>query len=97
VVITVPHETNTSSEVSRIEQFDDGPVLYLALDPDGEWARSEFPDDLVTLDYDSEGQLIGIEVIGALAQTARNGLVTTIAGSGANPAAIREALGLQGA
>ena len=67
---------------SRIEQYDDGEVLYLAIDPDGAWARSEFPDDLMTIDYDEEGKIIGIEVIGVLARTAREGLVQALTTAG---------------
>jgi hypothetical protein len=52
----------------RIEQFDGGEVLYVALDPDGVWARSEFPDELVTVDFNARGRVIGIELIGSLAQ-----------------------------
>lgn len=51
----------------RIEQYDGGEVLYVALDPDGVWAKSEFPDELVTLDYNAQGGLIGVEVIGSIA------------------------------
>jgi hypothetical protein len=52
----------------RIEQYDGGEVLYFAFDPDGVWARSEFPTELVTLDYNAQGGLIGAEVIGSAAR-----------------------------
>ena len=52
----------------RIEQFDGGEVLYIALDPDGVWAKSAFPDDLVTIDYNAQGGVIGIEVLGSMAR-----------------------------
>jgi uncharacterized protein YuzE len=52
----------------RIEQFDGGEVLYIALDPDGIWAKSEFPDELVTIDYNAQGGVIGVEIIGSLAR-----------------------------
>lgn len=52
----------------RIEQYDGGDVLYVALDPDGVWARSEFPDELLTVDYNSQGGVIGVEAIGSLAR-----------------------------
>jgi len=34
----------------RIESYDGGDALYVAIDPDGTWARSAFPDELVTID-----------------------------------------------
>ena len=62
----------------RVEQFDGGEVLYIALDPDGVWARSEFPDELVTVDYNAQGGLIGIEVLGSLAQRSATAIFTAI-------------------
>jgi uncharacterized protein YuzE len=69
----------------RIEQFDGGEVLYLALDPDGVWARSEFPDELVTVDYNAQGGIIGIELLGSIARSGADALL----------AALREANGVQ--
>lgn len=48
----------------RIEHFDQGVVVYVALDPDGLWARSNFPHPLITVDYDSDDQIIGVCAIG---------------------------------
>lgn len=62
----------------RIEQYDGGEVLYIALDPDGAMARSEFPDELLTLDFNAQGGLIGIEAIGSLAQAGATALLETI-------------------
>ncbi len=62
----------------RIEQYDGGEVLYIALDPDGVMARSEFPDELLTLDYNAQGGLIGIEAIGSLAREGATALLRTI-------------------
>lgn len=39
-------------------------TMYITMDPGGRWDRSEFPHRLVTLDYDSENNLIGIAVAG---------------------------------
>ncbi len=36
---------------------------------DGEWHRSMFADEQVTLDYDSQGRLIGIEMLAACSGT----------------------------
>ncbi len=62
----------------RIEQFDGGEVLYVALDPDGVWAKSDFPDELLTVDYNAQGGVIGIELIGSLAREAADALVDTM-------------------
>jgi uncharacterized protein YuzE len=80
---------------SRLERYDDGEVLYLATNPDGVWARSEFPDELMTIDYDADGIVIGIEVIGPLARSATAGLLhaMTTAESVTNSSAVAAALG----
>jgi len=65
----------------RIERHDDGEVLYLALDTAGDWARSEFPDELVTLDYNSVGELIGVEVVGSAAAAGMEALVNAVTSS----------------
>jgi uncharacterized protein YuzE len=49
----------------RIEHYDDGEVIYMAIDPDGAWAHSQFPADTVTVDFDADDRVIGIEVVGA--------------------------------
>jgi uncharacterized protein YuzE len=78
----------------RIEQFDGGEVLYVALDPDGVWARSEFPDELLTIDYNAQGSLIGIEIIGSLARRGAQAIVRAIvdAKEVASTDAVRKAL-----
>lgn len=48
----------------RIEHLNEGEVLYIAIDPDGVWARSEFPDPLITVDYDADDNVIGISPAG---------------------------------
>jgi uncharacterized protein YuzE len=75
----MPPITTPLSE-SRLEQYDDGEVLYIAI-PDGVWARSEFPDELMTIDYDADGRIIGIEVVGPLARSSRAGLLQGIIGA----------------
>jgi uncharacterized protein YuzE len=86
--------TEKLPQESRIESYDDGPVMYLAVDPDGAWARSEFPDALMTIDYDEDHRIIGVELIGELAQDAREGLwrAVTAAKSLSDPTAVTEAL-----
>lgn len=77
----------------RIEQFDGGKVLYIALDPDGVWARSEFPDELITLDYNAQGAIIGIEAVGSAAQQGAEALIAAIAGPRAEVRRALEPLG----
>ena len=55
---------------TRIEHYDGDQVVYIALDPAGVWARSEFPQETVTVDYDEDGRPIGIEVVGEEAKNA---------------------------
>jgi uncharacterized protein YuzE len=62
----------------RIEQFDGGEVLYIALDPDGIWAKSEFPDELLTVDFNAQGGIIGIEVLGSLARRGAEAIIDTL-------------------
>jgi uncharacterized protein YuzE len=62
----------------RIEQYDGGEVLYVALDPDGVWARSEFPDELLTVDYNAQGGIIGVEAIGSLARVGATAVLETL-------------------
>jgi hypothetical protein len=52
------------SKAHRIEHLNDGHVVYIALDPDGVWARSEFPHPLITIDYDADGRVIGVSPAG---------------------------------
>jgi uncharacterized protein YuzE len=78
----------------RIEQYDGGEVLYIALDTDGVWAKSEFPDELLTVDYNAQGGVIGIEVIGSLARTGASALLHALSSDAnlENPAAIKRLL-----
>lgn len=59
----------------RVEITDGGTALYLALDPDGIWAKTTRPDDLITVDWDAQGRVIGIEAIGSAAARAIAGLI----------------------
>jgi hypothetical protein len=84
----------------RLEQYKDREtgqpeMVYIAVDPDGVWARSEFPSELVTFDYNAQGRLIGIEVIGSAANGLSHSLAEALAGSlpeSKADVAIREAL-----
>jgi uncharacterized protein YuzE len=51
----------------RVEITDDAAALYIAVDPDGLWAKTTQPDDLITIDWDRQGRVIGIEAIGSAA------------------------------
>jgi uncharacterized protein YuzE len=59
----------------RIEITDNGAGLYLAVDPDGLWAKTTQPDDLITIDWDRQGRVIGIEAIGSAATKAITALL----------------------
>ena len=73
----------------RVEVTDQGTALYLAVDPDGLWARTTQPDTLITVDWDRQGRVIGIEAIGSVARDAIGAMVRTLADY---PAADRDAL-----
>jgi len=64
----------------RVEITDDGSALYVAVDPDGQWAKTTQPDDLITIDWDRQGRVIGVEVIGSAARLAIEALLQTVAG-----------------
>jgi Protein of unknown function (DUF2283) len=68
----------------RIEQYDGGDVIYVALDPDGAWAKSEFPSEMLTLDFNAQGGLIGIEMLGSLARRAAAAFFETVVASESN-------------
>jgi hypothetical protein len=38
-------------------------VVRYVNEPEGKWARSEFPHPLVTVDYDADDNVISIEMI----------------------------------
>jgi YD repeat-containing protein len=63
----------------RVEITDAGTGLYLAVDPDGVWAKTTRPDELITVDWDAQGRVIGIEVIGDPARNAVIALAQSIA------------------
>lgn len=48
----------------QIEYLNQGQVLYITLTPNSQWARSEFPSPLVTIDYNHGGAVIGISSAG---------------------------------
>jgi len=62
----------------RVEITDEGSALYVAIDPDGQWAKTTQPDDLITIDWDSQGRVIGVEVIGSAARGAIQSLIHAI-------------------
>lgn len=79
----------------RIEQYDGGEVLYIAFDPDGKWAKSEFPDELLTVDLNAQGGVIGVEAIGSLAQAGADAVMirALVDNEGLeNPAAVKQTL-----
>lgn len=62
----------------RVEITDDGTALYIAIDPDGKWAKTTQPDDLITIDWDAQGRVIGIEAIGSAARGAIRALIGAV-------------------
>jgi YD repeat-containing protein len=62
----------------RIECTDAGTGLYIAVDPDGVWAKTTRPDELITVDWDAQGRVIGIEVIGSPARAAVTALAQSL-------------------
>jgi uncharacterized protein YuzE len=63
----------------RIEVTDEGGGLYLAIDPDGVWSKTSRPDNFITIDWDRQGRVIGVELVGSAANRAISALVKTIA------------------
>ncbi len=77
----------------RVEVTDEGTALYLAIDPDGHWAKTTRPDERITVDWDRQGRVIGVEAIGAPARQAIVALLSALTDYPAeNPDAVREAL-----
>ena len=64
--------------MTLIEEFDGGNVINVALDPDGTWARSEFPHPLVVVDYDAEDRPIAIQAAGPLAHASAKGAIDVL-------------------
>jgi uncharacterized protein YuzE len=62
----------------RLEITDEGSALYVAVDPDGQWAKTTQPDDLITIDWDRQGRVIGVEAIGSAARRAIQALIHAI-------------------
>lgn len=65
IVARLPDQgEGTIDHPHRIDHLNDGQVIYIAIDPDGEWARSEFPQPLITVDYNADDEVIGISSAG---------------------------------
>lgn len=62
----------------RVEITDEGSALYVAVDPDGQWAKTTQPDDLITIDWDRQGRVIGVEAIGSVARGAIQSLIQAV-------------------
>lgn len=48
------------------EVLDDGHVTVVTFDPDAEWDHSEFPEPLITSDYDAGGRVFRVVIVGAV-------------------------------
>jgi YD repeat-containing protein len=62
----------------RIEITDEATALYIAVDPDGVLAKTTQPDELVTIDWDAQGRVIGVEIIGSAAREAVGALAHAV-------------------
>lgn len=76
----------------RIEVVDDATGVYVALDPDGLWSATDELDELVAVDKDGQGRIIGIEASGPAAVGAVEGLVRGLIEGAVDEAAVRQAL-----
>jgi YD repeat-containing protein len=76
----------------RIEITDDGTALYVSVDPSVAVAKTTQPDELITVDWDAQGNVAGIEIIGSLVKTALAAFAQAITSSDAlaDPGAVRE-------
>lgn len=63
----------------RVEVTDDGSALYIGVDlDDRHWAKTTQPDDLITVDWDLQGHVLGVELIGSAASNAIQALLRAI-------------------
>ena len=62
----------------RIEFYDGNEAIYIAVNPDGIWGKTEELEETVTLDYDAQGRVIGIELIGTRAYECNNAIVDAL-------------------
>lgn len=77
----------------RVEVTDDGAAIYLAVDPDGLWVKTTQPDELITIDWDRQGRVIGIEAIGSVARSAIDALIASLRDAqAADPQALHDAI-----
>jgi YD repeat-containing protein len=78
----------------RIEITDAGTGLYVAVDPDGVPAKTTRPDELITVDWDAQGRVIGVEVIGSPARAAVVALARSLMDFGPvnDPSGVQEAV-----
>ena len=57
-------------------------------------AKSDFPDELLTIDYNSQGRIIGIEALGSIARRGAEAIILALleAKELAAPEAVKESL-----
>ncbi len=67
-----------SLSVDRVERFEDGEILNIAIDVQADWSRSEFPHQMLIADYDADGNLIGLEAVGELARQGLDALFEVV-------------------
>lgn len=64
------HEGPVKSSTSKVVVEQDGDVISFVLDPNGVFARAEFPHPMVTVDRDAAGNVIGVCAVGRFTQSA---------------------------
>jgi len=62
----------------RVEITDDAKALYIRVDPERKWAKTTVINDFVTVDWDSDDRVIGIEVIGSAAARMLRGMTVAL-------------------
>jgi uncharacterized protein YuzE len=66
---TRAHRPIRKGEEMKMDFYTESEAVYITFQKKGKWAKSQHPHELLTLDFDNEDRLIGIEAIGSLAKS----------------------------
>ncbi len=58
--------------------MDGGAVFVISVDPTADWDHSTFPEPLITVDHDAEGNVIKIVAVGKAARDLAHATTTTL-------------------
>ncbi|MDQ6804445.1 MAG: hypothetical protein M3065_05665 [Actinomycetota bacterium] len=58
--------------------LDDGAVFVISVDPTADWDHSTFPEPLITVDHDAEGNVIKIVAVGKAARELAHATTATL-------------------